>query len=102
MTSPLNQLPDATCGSAQGSVPVFNCIVILKKDPETGRAVGRIANLEGFEGEASGERELLFMLTRRFRETVQNCTKLGQPIPWKEPAEVAGSGEQQRFIPVHL
>ena len=101
MTSPLNQLPESSCGSS-GSVPVFNCIVILRKDPQTGRVSGRVANLAGLEAEASGERDLLFMLTRRFREFVQTAVRDGQTIPWKTPADQPGQGELQRFIPVHL
>ncbi|MEY3174781.1 MAG: hypothetical protein RLZZ436_2695 [Planctomycetota bacterium] len=102
MSSPLNQLPDSSCGSTPGSVPVFNCIVILKHDGQSGRVVGRVANLEGIEGAASGERELLFLLTRRFRDTLRELTRSSQPIPWKNPTETPAAGEQQRFIPIHL
>lgn len=101
MNSPLNQLPESSCGTS-GSVPVFNCIVILRKDPETGRVSGRVANLHGLEAEASGERELLFLLTRRFRESVQAAVREGHAISWKTPADQPASGELQRFIPVHL
>ena len=102
MTSPLNQLPDSSCGSTAGTVPVFNCIVILRKDPQTSRVTGRVANLPELAAEASSERDLLFTLTRRFREIIQTATKAGQPIAWKEPPDSPAPGELQRFIPVHL
>ena len=102
MSNPLNQLPDSSCGSTPGSVPVFNCIVILQRDEQTGRVSGRVANLEGIAGEASGERELLFLLTRRFKDTIRQHSQNSQPIPWKTPADIPATGEQQRFIPIHL
>jgi len=102
MSSPLNQLGDSSCGSTPGSVPVFNCIVILRHDLLAGRVAGRVANLEGISGEASGERELLFLLTRRFRDTVRHAAQNSHPIPWKIPADSPAAGEQLRFIPIHL
>ncbi len=83
-------------------MPVYNCLVILVRDPQTGRASGRVANLAGISGEASSERDLLFLLTRRFREQLQLCVREGRAISWVDPAEVPGPGEQQRFIPIHL
>ncbi|MFM7056300.1 MAG: hypothetical protein ACKO2P_05190 [Planctomycetota bacterium] len=102
MSSPLNQLPDSSCGSTPGSVPVFNCIVILQPSGQSGKVKGRVANLEGISGEASGERELLFLLTRRFRDTIRQFHQNSQPVPWKTPAETPAAGEQLRFIPIHL
>jgi hypothetical protein len=102
MSSPLNQLPDSSCGSTPGSVPVFNCIVILQHDQQSGKVRGRVANLEGIAGEASGERELLFLLTRRFRDAIRQFAQNAQPVPWKTPAETPVAGEQLRFVPIHL
>jgi len=102
MANPLNQLPDSSCGSTPDSVPVFNCIVILQRDELSGRVSGRVANLDGIAGDASGERELLFLLTRRFRDIIRQYSQNSQPIPWKIPADTPATGEQQRFIPIHL
>jgi len=102
MSSPLNQLGDSSCGSTPGAVPVFNCIVILRLDQQSGRVAGRVANLEGISGEASGERELLFLLTRRFRDALRQAAQDSHPIPWKSPADSPAAGEQLRFIPIHL
>lgn len=102
MTNPLNQLPASSCGTVPGSVPVFNCIVILRRDPLSGRTSGRIANLQGIVGEANSERDLLFQLTRRFRDLLRDSVSSGQPLAWVDPPEEPGQGEQQRFIPIHL
>ncbi|MEY3228071.1 MAG: hypothetical protein RLZZ536_2690 [Planctomycetota bacterium] len=102
VNSPLNQLADSSCGGGPGSVPVFNCIVILTRDPQTGKIHGKVANLAGISGEATSERDLLFLLTRRFRELLQTCSRENRPIRWLDPPETPGPGEQQRFIPIHL
>ena len=98
----LNQLPDATCGTGTDSVPVFNCIVILSRDPATARLMGRIANLADIFADGNAERELLMALTKRFKATVQDCVQNQRAIPWIEPPEQPAPGEMQRFIPIHL
>jgi len=95
-------LPESTCGGGQGAVPVFNCVVILNRSPDTGRLRGRVANLADFSAEGSEERELLLLLTKRFKAFIRDCLENQRPIPWRDPPESPGSGEQQRFIPVHL
>jgi len=102
VTSPLNQLPDSSCGGGPGSVPVYNCIVILTRDAQTGKTQGKVANVAGIDGAASSERDLLFLLTRKFRELLQTCSRENRPIPWLDPPATPGPGEQQRFIPIHL
>jgi hypothetical protein len=100
-----NFLPQATessCGTGGASVPVFNCIVILKKDSTTNRLTARVANLAGITAEGNAERELLMLLTKRFKAFVQECIQNNRPIPWIDPPESPQVGEQQRFIPVHL
>ena len=99
---PLPLLPESTCGGPQGAVPVFNCIVILTRLPDTGRLQGRVANLANLTAESNAERELLIVLTRRFKDFVRDCVKHQRPIPWINPPESPAAGEQQRFIPVHL
>ena len=98
----LNQLPDSNCRTGTDSVPVFNCNVILSRDPVTARLKGRIANLADISAEANAERELLMALTKRFKAIVQDCVQNQRAIPWIDPPESPLPGEQQRFIPVHL
>ncbi len=95
-------LPDSTCGGGPGSVPVFNCIVLLRRIEETGRLHGRIANLPDLSAEGNAERELLMVLTKRFKSVVQDHVQQQRAIPWIDPPESPAPGEQQRFIPVHL
>ena len=100
-----NFLPQATessCGTGGASVPVFNCIVILNRDLTTNRLRGRVANLSGITAEGNAERELLLLLTKRFKTFVQDCVQNNRAIPWIDPPESPQTGEQQRFIPVHL
>ena len=98
----LPQLPDSTCGSGLTSVPVFNCVAILSPIPGGTKLAGRIANLAGISGEGNTERDVLILLTKRFKATVQEFSQKQQPIPWIDPPEIPGPGEMQRFIPVHL
>lgn len=98
----LPQLTDSTCGSGLTSVPVFNCVAILSPIPGGTKLAGRIANLAGISGEGNTERDVLIQLTKRFKAAVQEYSQKQQPIPWIDPPETPGSGEMQRFIPVHL
>jgi hypothetical protein len=98
--SSLPQLPDSSCGTGPGSVPVFNCIVLFRRDGD--RLLGRVANLPGLTAENCSERDLLKCLAARFREVVQDSVRLNRAIPWLDPPQAPGPGEQQRFIAVHL
>lgn len=98
----LPQLPDSGCGGGSGSVPVFSCIIILRPDAPTGRIYGEVANLPGLSAEGVGERDLLILLTKRFRSVVQEYVRQNRTIPWIDPPRMPGEGELQRFIPVHL
>lgn len=98
----LPQVPQSSCGTGGPSVPVFTCMVILSPDATTGRLSARVANLSDISAEGNAERELLLLLTRRFKAIVQDCLHNNRPIPWIDPPATAQSGEQQRFIPVHL
>jgi hypothetical protein len=93
---------ESTCGTGGDSVPVFNCIVILTRDAESGRLRARVANLPGINAEGNAERELLMLLTKRFKAFVQECLQQNRRIPWIDPPDLPLAGEQQRFIPVHL
>lgn len=101
-SSPLPQASESSCATGGASVPVFNCIVILTRDATTGRISARIANLAGITAEGNAERELLMLLTKRFKAFLQDCLQNNRDIPWIDPAEAPLPGEQQRFIPVHL
>jgi hypothetical protein len=100
--NPLPLVSESSCGSGAGSVPVFNCIVILRRDSETGRLTARTANLAGICAEGDSERPILMSIARRFRETIQKHLSEQTTIPWIDPPERAVSGEFERFIPIHL
>jgi hypothetical protein len=100
--SPLPLVNESSCGSGSSSVPVFNCIVILRSDPNTGKIQGRSANLPDITAEDTTERQVLMKITRRFKTIVQEHTGSNTPVPWREPPERAAAGEVERFIPVHL
>ena len=100
-----NSLPQAgasSCGTGGDSVPVFSCSVILRRDATSGRISARVANLAGITAEGNAERELLILLTQRFKVLVQECLQHNRDIPWLDPPETPLLGEQQRFVPVHL
>ncbi len=101
-SSPLPQASESSCATGGASVPVFNCIVILTRDATTGRISARVANLAGITAEGNAERELLMLLTKKFKAFLQDCLQNNREIPWIDPAEAPLPGEQQRFIPVHL
>ena len=101
-SSPLPQASESSCATGGASVPVFNCILILTRDATTGRISARVANLAGITAEGNAERELLMLLTKRFKAFLQDCLQNNREIPWIDPAEAPLPGEQQRFIPVHL
>lgn len=98
----LPQASESSCGTGGASVPVFNCIVILTRDTATGKMSARVANMAGITAEGNAERELLMLLTKRFKTLLQDCLQNNREIPWIDPAEAPLPGEQQRFIPVHL
>lgn len=102
MSPPLPQLPDSSCQGTAGSVPVYNCVVILRIDPNTQRLTASVANLPGLTVEGTSERDLLILLTKRFKAVIQDCLRRNEAIPWIDPAAEPVAGEQQRFIPVHL
>ncbi len=98
----LPQVNESSCGTGGASVPVFSCIVILNRDATTNRLTARVANLTGITADGTSERELLMLLTKQFKSTIQGCLRGNRPIPWIDPPELPQPGEQQRFIPVHL
>jgi len=83
-------------------VPVFNCRIILRKDPTTTAISGRVANLSGITAAGATERDVLLQLAKKFKETVKTLTEKQTDIPWIDPPEEPGDGEVERFVPVHL
>lgn len=97
-SNPLNLISEAELNP----VPVFNCIVILEKPDDSGRRMGRVANLGGVTASGFSERDILTAIVKKFKAAVQEYTAAKQEIPWVEPPESPSDGEVQRFIPVHL
>ena len=81
--------------------PVFTCHVLLRQDQETGRYVGRVANVPELTCEAGSERIVLQQLVARFKELLTECARDQRPLPSPSTARPA-EGESQRWIPVHL
>lgn len=98
---PLPLLSESSCGTGPGSVPVFNCIIILTP-LDGGRLRGRIANLPGISAVGHAERDLLMLLTQRFKSVVRESLVSGTGLTWIDPPETPSKGESQRFIPIHL
>lgn len=100
--SSLPLVTESSCGSTPDAVPVFNCIVIVGVEPETGRIAGRSANLPDIMVTGTSEREVLMAITRRFKAVIQQHLSENEAIPWKNPPDAPGPNESERFIPVHL
>ena len=82
-------------------VPVFNCIVYVSTD-SGGGVRARVANLPELDCTAANEREALMKIVPAFKKCVSQWTEDKTPIPWIEPPSPAESGEEIRYIPVHL
>jgi hypothetical protein len=93
--------PKANQHAQPANVPVFNCIVYVSPDP-SGGVRARVANLAGLDFTAANERGALAKIVAAFKQRVGDLTRDGIPIPWIEPPTPAETGEQTRFIPVHL
>lgn len=85
-----------------GPVPVFNCHVYVGPAGPPGRVRARVANLAGLAAEAPSEREALRQVSAAFKRVVGEYTGSGQAIPWLDPPLVRESGEEERWLPVHL
>ena len=96
--TPLPQISIADCNP----VPVFNCQVILTPADENGQRHGRVANLAGITAVGTSERTVLTSIMKQFKAAVQQSVQDQVPIPFVDPPESPGTGEVERFIPVHL
>lgn len=82
------------------SIPVFNCLVYVRRD--TGQVCGRVANLADIAHEDTSEALVLRQLVQTFKQRVQRYQESGDAIPWIEPPAALQEGEEQRWIAVHL
>ncbi len=96
-----NPLPLITPQEA-GSVPVFNCHVILSAPDSAGKITARTANLNGIEVAGTTERDVLTAVMKKFKATIQQYADNDQTIPLKNPPDAPQPGEVERFIPDHL
>lgn len=85
-----------------GSVPVYDCHVILSHPNEQGQIVARAASLPGVTAQGSTERETLRNIVTVFKAKLIEYRDAEMEIPWAEQAESPGPGESERWIPVHL
>ncbi|TWT54752.1 hypothetical protein Pla22_24040 [Rubripirellula amarantea] len=81
--------------------PAFGCIVYVRA-LDGGKVAARVMNLDGFEVEASNEREAMSKLVPLFRTRVKEMHESGEEIPWIESYRAPDEGEVKRFLPVHL
>ncbi len=101
-----NPSPLGITSDSKPNVPVFACLVYVRKN-EDGTIDGRVANLAGGDsGEirASGnsERDVLSKVTREFKTRVLKILEEGQEIPWIDPQQPPLENEQVRSVPLHL
>lgn len=85
----------------QDDPPAFGCLVYIANKP-TGGVTARVANLEGFQIEASDERSALGKLVPLFRNRVAQMMADNQDVPWIDPPHPIEDNEFKRFLPVHL
>ena len=83
------------------SVPVFNCVIYLRRLPEGG-VFARVVNLAGLDCTAPNERAALSQLLTMFKERVTSMISAGEQIPWVEPPPPPDADEQTRLVPMHL
>lgn len=86
----------------EGSVPVYDCHVILAPSEDGGGYVARSATLSGVTATAGTERDVLRKMVDAFKQRLIAHRNAGEPIPWLEPADTPQPGELERWIPVHL
>ena len=88
-------------GDTKPSVPVFTCIVYVRKNDDS-TVSGRVANLAEIEACGSSERDVLGKVIREFKARVSKMLEAGQEIPWIDPRQPPLENEQVRAVPVHL
>ena len=88
--------------SAASPVPVYNCHAILSPADAEGRITARCGNLPGIIARGESQREALAVLVAAFKAEVSRYSADGRAIPWSESPAKPDSGEQERWIAVHL
>ena len=101
-----DQNPQGEIPIASSDVPTFRCIVYVGK-VDGGATRAHVANLVGADGSViealgSSEREALGKIIPLFKKIVTDFHQGGTEIPWIDPVPDPLSGEQKRFVPVHL
>ena len=81
---------------------VYSCHVILSVPDEQGFRTARVANLPQICVRGTTERDLLFAVVKEFKSFLTEGLRDSGELQWAEPPQEPQSGEQQRFIPVHL
>ena len=94
---------DSHRGSPPASpVAVYNCHAILSACDAEGWIAARCCNLPSIVARGKSQREALAALVAAFKAEVSRFASAGQPIPLTEYAAKLESGEQERWIAVHL
>ncbi|MFK8113440.1 MAG: hypothetical protein AB8B91_14645 [Rubripirellula sp.] len=81
-------------------VPAFTCLVYVWQ--ESGKTLGRVANLGGIEASGGSERDVLGKIVPAFKARVASLVQSGDSIPWIESPSPPTAGQQKRIVPVHL
>ena len=89
-------------GSSAGSVPVYNCHACLSAPDAVGWITGRCCNLPEIVVRGKSQREVLAALVTAFKAAITRYSAAGEAIPWAEVPAKPDSGEQERWIAVHL
>ena len=97
MQSPKKSLPQ----TSPTDQPAFGCVVYVRRT-DSGRVVGRVANLNDLELEAASERDVLAGLVQAAKQVLAKHVELGEEIAWVDPPVEKQDGEQKRFLPLHL
>ncbi len=94
------QLP--VTDTASGSVPVYDCHVILTPPDEQGVISARCVTLPSVVGSGTTERDTLRSIVDTFKAELRKYYDNGEPIPWAADPDQPAEGEVERWIPVHL
>ena len=80
------------------AIPVFNCVVYVKADPE-GSFRGRVANLDGIQCRGGSQREVMAQIVPAFKQRVAALWQSEKDIPWIEPPAPIEPNEQRFWCP---
>jgi hypothetical protein len=86
----------------RADVPVFNCHVYVSRPDAAGQVTARLASLPEFVAVGQSERDALRSLVQAFKLAAAGYVARGEQIPWRPEPLPIESGEQPRWVPVHL